>query len=54
VTKCETCLNFIGIHCLEPKEVRYGDRIVNSLEDVDCPCYLDKAIGGLMGLGGYF
>jgi len=22
--------------------------IVNSLEEVDCPCYLDKAIGGVI------
>ena len=54
MVKCETCLNFTGTICLEQKGVRYGDTIVNSLENIDCPCYLDKAIGGLLGSGGFF
>lgn len=54
MVKCETCLNFTGINCLEPNGVRYGNTIVNSLEEIECPCYLDKAIGGLFGLGGFF
>ena len=54
MVKCDTCLNFNGIYCLEPKGVRYGDVIADSLEEIECPCYLEKALAGLFGLGGFF
>jgi len=54
MVKCETCLNFDGIHCLEPYGVKYGEPIRNPLEEIDCLAYLDKTIGGVMGLGGIF
>jgi len=54
MVKCETCLNFNGIHCLEPNGLKYGEPIMDSLEEIDCPAYLEKALGGLFGLGGFF
>lgn len=54
MVKCETCLNFDGIHCLEPNGLKHGDPIIDSLEEINCRCYLDKTIGGLLGLGGFF
>ena len=54
MVKCETCLNFNGIHCLEPKGVRYGESIIDPLLEIDCPAYLEKALAGLFGLGCFF
>ena len=54
MVKCETCLNFNGIRCLEIKGVKYGESIINPLEETDCPAYLEKALAGLFGLEGFF
>ena len=51
MVQCEFCLNFDGIRCIEPKGIKYGEKIENPMEEIDCPYYLEKGIAGLMGLG---
>lgn len=54
MVKCDTCLNFNGIHCLEPNGVKYRDIVIDPLEEINCSAYLEKALAGLFGLGGFF
>lgn len=51
MVKCEFCLNFDGIRCREPRGVKYGKKIENSLEEIDCSYYLEKGVAGLFGIG---
>lgn len=50
MVQCEFCLNFNGVTCIEPKSERYGKKIENSLEEIDCPYYLEKGVAGWMGM----
>jgi len=54
MVQCEFCLNFDGIKCIEPKSARYGERIKNSFEEINCPYYLEKGFAGMMGMGREF
>ncbi|MCD6512313.1 MAG: hypothetical protein J7K61_01750 [Thermoplasmata archaeon] len=51
MVQCAFCLNFTGITCIEPKSERYGKKIENPYEEIDCPYYLEKGIAGLFGIG---
>jgi len=51
MVKCEFCLNFNGITCMEPHSEKYGKEIKNSMEEIDCPYYLEKGVAGLAGMG---
>ena len=51
MVKCEFCLNFNGIRCIEPKGIKYGKEIKDPFEEINCSYYLEKGIAGLMGLG---
>jgi len=48
VVKCEFCLNFNGISCIEPKGVRYKHPVEDSFKEIDCPYYLEKGVAGLI------
>jgi len=50
MVKCEFCLNYNGINCVEPQGVRYNESIENSFEEIDCPVYLEKGFAGLIGM----
>jgi len=50
MVKCEFCLNFNGISCIEPKGVKYKQPIEDSFKEIDCPYYLEKGVAGLMGM----
>ncbi len=50
MVKCEFCLNYNGITCIEPRSERYGKKF-DPWEEIDCPYYLEKGIAGLFGIG---
>jgi len=51
---CNFCLNFDGMNCREANGTKYGYPIKDPFEEIDCPTYLEKALAGLYGLGGFF
>jgi len=48
MVQCEFCLNFNGTHCTEPKGVKYGEKIENPYEEINCPDYFEDAFAGAM------
>ena len=50
MVKCEFCLNYNGITCIEPRSDRYGKEF-DPWEEIDCPYYLEKGVAGLFGIG---
>jgi len=53
MVRCEFCLNYNGISCIEPRGVKYKQPITDSFEEVDCPAYLEKGVAGLAGMRGF-
>jgi len=51
MVRCEFCLNYNGISCIEPRGVKYKQPIRDSFEEIDCPAYLEKGVAGLAGRG---
>jgi len=49
MVQCEFCLNYNGTTCIEPRSERYGKEF-DSLEEINCPYYLEKGIAGLFGM----
>ncbi|MBC7080807.1 MAG: hypothetical protein H5T44_00920 [Thermoplasmatales archaeon] len=41
MVKCEFCLNFDGIRCIEARGVKYNKKI-DPLEEISCPYYFEK------------
>ncbi|MCD6147626.1 MAG: hypothetical protein J7J34_06485 [Thermoplasmata archaeon] len=53
MVKCEFCLNYNGISCIEPLGVKYKQPITEPFEEIDCPAYLEKGVAGLAGMKGF-
>ena len=48
MAQCEFCLHYDGDTCTDPNGVNYGEEIVDSYADINCPAYFEKGFAGAM------